>query len=340
MRKDSFTPGKAITSGTYAGNSHAFWNGHEMIAQAKEETPVFRIPLIGGTTHPKDSSYDSYYRISRIVNEVESNRAFSGNLASYMLDEDGYPACFALKITASNVVAGGGTLNRVSSATSPYLLVNDIVTTVDANGEQAYKLSGYQISQGSVGNPAEIFVSTELNIIETGLLYQEEPACLNAQALPVESSVSALPNKERYIKNISAIGAGDLIHYSTDGIKVSAVERIFDYEPAGMPDLGTNPLAATWYSCGDNPGYYTGWYRFQIGDLVKLSNEVITLETISSKETYPRDEFSKVYVCEKSGKKIKVSEAKLENYVGTNAKIMLYSYYGSPKAIFVFAYNE
>lgn len=341
QRKDSFTAGAAITSGIYTGNSHAFWDGQKMIAQAKEDTPVFRLPLIDGTTHPKDSAYDNYYRVTKIANEVTSHSAFSGNLASYMLDEDGYPACFALKVTASGVKAGSGTLTRVSSADSPYLLVKDIVSTVDANGEQAYKLSGYQISQGTVGNAAEIFVNAELNIIETGLLYQEESGCLNAQALPVESSVSNLPNKERYIKNISAVGVGDILHYSTDGIQISAVERVFDYEPNAIPVLGAEPLAAAWYTCGENHTFYTGRYRFQVCDLVKLSNDVITVKTLSGNmETYPRGEFSKVYVCEKSGRNIKVSEAKLENYVGTNAKFTLYSYWGSPKAIFIHTYNE
>jgi len=295
QRSDSLVPGTVITSGIYTGNSHAFWDGHKMIAQAKEETPVFELPLIDGTTHPKSSAYDNYYRVTRIVNKVTSHSAFSGSLTSYMPDEDGYPACFTLTTSVSGATADGGALNRVTSADAPYMLVSNIVNTVDAEGDQAYKIDGYQISQGNVGNAVSIYVSTDLDIIETGMLYQEQPACLNTHALVIINAVNLLPNRDRYINSIADVGVGDIIHYLSDGIRVSAVERVYDYDPDVVPVLGDAPLADAWYTCGENHSFYTGRYRFQMADMIKLSDEVITVETLSgNRETYPRAEFSKV----------------------------------------------
>lgn len=341
QRNDSFVPGAVVTSGIYTGNSHAFWDGHKMIAQAKEETPVFELPLVDGSTHPKTSAYDSYYKVIRFANKVTSHSTFSGSLASYMPDEDGYPACFTYTTSVSSAIAGSGALNSVTSADAPWLLVNEITKAVNPEGAVAYKVRGYQISLGNVGNAVEIYVDPGLNIIETGMLYQEEPGCLNAQALVNRGSVTALPNSDRYIKNISVLGVGDIIHYIGNSAQVTAVERIYDYDPSNVPVLGSAPLADAWYTCGENHSFYTGRYRFQMANLVKVSDEIITVETLSgNRETYPVAEFSKVYVCEADGRDVKVSEGKLQNYIGSNAKVTLYSYWGSPKAIFIHTYTE
>jgi len=173
------------------------------------------------------------------------------------------------------------------------------------------------------------------------MLYQEQPACLNTHALVIINAVNLLPNRDRYINSIADVGVGDIIHYLSDGIRVSAVERVYDYDPDVVPVLGDAPLADAWYTCGENHSFYTGRYRFQMADMIKLSDEVITVETLSgNRETYPRAEFSKVYVCEHNGRSVKVSESKIDNYVGANAKLTLYSYWGSPKAIFVHVYNN
>ena len=121
---------------------------------------------------------------------------------------------------------------------------------------------------------------------------------------------------------------------------VNAVERYFDYGVENVPEPGEARKDDVWHMSGGNSVQYNVYYRFQIGDIVKVSDSAFTVKTIfGTEEVYPKTAFANVYACEKSGRSTKlVAVSNLGRYEGANAKIMMYSYNGSPKAAVIYPY--
>ncbi|MGN1059814.1 MAG: hypothetical protein ACI4QW_05215, partial [Clostridia bacterium] len=326
----SLVRGATISSGLYTDHSSAFWSGQQMISLARDDTPLFTIPKDSSGGNIQGKSYDKYFRINKLTSEVTSHRQYSGTLYSYMPDEDGYPVCFVRNTTVSTT-SGGGELNEVQSSAAPFLLVSKVSSGMNDEGSVATKITGRQITSNGMGSEVTIYAESTLDIIETGLLFQEQPQCLNSTNMVMPNSVLSLGNKDRYIKNVSVIGFGDLLRYQTQtGNNVRAIERVFDYDPNVTPAMGDNPYSSIWYGTGNNVESYTIYYRYQLGDLAKVSDEAFTVTTLAGNtETYIKKKFGSVLVCEDNGLTSTIASAKLDKYQGSNAKIMLFTYLGN-----------
>ncbi|MBE7009881.1 MAG: hypothetical protein E7418_00135 [Ruminococcaceae bacterium] len=341
----SFGKGLLVMEGMYTSGSAGFWNGHTMVTPAKSDTPTFVIPTVN-SEFTTDSSYDSLYYVRNLSSMLTSHQQRSDyNLQSYMPDEDGYPACF-MKTQNYSASVGESTESMVgiNSTNAPFMLVEKAVYSTTPDGEVGFKLTGRVITSSGLGAESSIIANAESSMIESGLLYQEQPDCLNESNLVIESAIGSLtPTQiDRYVNSVTDIGFGDIIRYEAGSSTVRTVERYFDYDEKEPAGAGDNPKGAVWHISGNNISHYSGYYRFQIGEIMDVSDNAITVKTVfGNEEIYPKNAFANVVVCEKSGTKYKIgSVTNLGQYEGANVQIMLYSYNGAPRAACIYPYYE
>lgn len=91
-----------IAAGLYSKEAASFWLQHKMIGRARNDTPTFVIPVVGGQ-YTTDSSCDNLYQVSTVLNVAGNRSSKTQNLEQYMPDEYGYPACFVKKRDMPNL---------------------------------------------------------------------------------------------------------------------------------------------------------------------------------------------------------------------------------------------
>jgi len=340
----SFGIGTLVMEGMYTSGSAGFWNGHTMVTPAHSNTPTFVIPTVNDA-FTTDSSYDGYYYVRNLSAMVTSHQQRGDhNLQAYMPDEDGYPACFMKTQNYTAAVGGDSTesLVAISTANAPFLLVEKVTTGVTQEGDVAFTMTGRSITNSGIGAETTILADKNMQIYESGLLYQEQPDCLDASNnLVNESAFAVLEDKDDYVSSVTDIGFGDIIRYEEGPGTARTVERYFDYDATELPKAGRNRAGDVWHISGNNISHYSGYYRFQIGDIINVSDAAFTVETLfGNQEVYPKTAFANVLVCEHNGAKPKLSTvSSLNQYEGASAKIMLYSYNGAPRAAVIYPYE-
>ncbi len=336
-----------ITSGMYSRDSSSFWNQHIMLCQAKADTPTFVLPVVGGK-YTDNSDFDDVYRMSTVL-DIAGNRSNKAqNLQGYMPDEEGYPQVFVTTsaYSAASMTPSGGMLTSITSTSAPQMVVEKVTKAVSADGEIVVKLKGRNVE---TLKEVSFMAREELDIVETGLLYQEKADCLsNEQGRKNWVDISALSElsmkeKERYIVKITDVGFGDIVRYQPQGATVRAVERIFDYNPAFEPVGGDAPKGDTWYTVGGNyPDYYNGNYRYQFGKISSATKNTFTLSTIAENtEIYPKEAFSTIYIFEIKDGREKVTEATdVYQFAGDESyRAMAYSNTANPHSIIMYKYE-
>jgi len=339
-RGNSLAKGATITSGLFTSRSSAFWSGQDMIAQATEDTKLFTIPRVDGEI-AKGRGYDNSFRLDPLSYEVVSHRSYSGNLITYMPDESGYPACIVRYIDISSSTGSSG-LAAVRKG-KPYMLVTRVVKAINDDGEPAVKVTGRRIDNTGIGQETSFYTEENLKVVESGLLYQEkgitEDSVLTSEYLIDINKVNALDTRTRYVSDIDKLGFGDIIRFDIQtGSTATAVERVFDYDKNNLPVSGTEETARdkAWYSSEGNPGAYSVFYRFQLGQLSNLTKTAFSINTHrDTTETFLRKYYGTVLVCEDNGLTTEVKNANLDEWQGADAKLMLFSYNGSPLAIII-----
>lgn len=334
----SFALGAKVDTALYTKNSGAFWLKQEMLMPAKNTTPVFMIPTIDGK-FTKDSSYDGFYKISTVSSVAGENQHKAQDLQSYMQDERKYPACF---IKTQNYAAGSGQqFNVVGTEQAPYLLVEKTTNVVTEEGNVAIKITGRSITNSGLGAETSFLAETTLEFVESGLLYQEQPACLYTNNLINMTEVEKLSNKSRYIKPVTNIGFGDIVCYQTGLATVQAVERVFDYNKSAKPVKSETADGATWYiSGGNNTDFYIGYHRYQLGSLSQVYKDAFTLKTLAGHdETYQKTLIGKYVYCNLDGRVPALSDnAEIGNFQGDSVMVMVFSYNGSPRLAVIYPY--
>ncbi|MBE7041840.1 MAG: hypothetical protein E7400_07745 [Ruminococcaceae bacterium] len=338
----SFNKDRYIGTALYTSASSSFWSYQDQIYFAKSDTPTFVLPKVNGA-YTADSSYDSLYYVRTVAKAAGQNDFHSLGLQAYMLDEDGYPACFVK--TDINMSGGGQTSAVISSNTAPNLLVEKVVRAV-VDDTVVIKVSGYNVLNQT---EASFYVESTKDMIETGLLFQEKPNCLkNGQHKHQvnASTLSALTDEEKaiYISSVTEIGFGDLVRYEIVGgaSTATAVERVFDYDRTTLPTAGKSPLCKTWYTIGGNyPDFSFAPYRYQFGTLSNVDQKNFTLATpYSLDETYPKSAVSKIIYCDAEGAKPTLAEGTdLYAYDLASNRVMLFSSGGAPKVAIVYPYQ-
>jgi len=337
-----FVIGDRIGAAMFTSGSSAFWDYHNMVGQAKRDTPVFIIPVVNGTYATTDSN-NSLFGISTVYNVCGNNSRKSQNLLGYMPDEYGYPACF---VRTTNGVADsiitGGSLAAVESEQAPIMVVEKIEQAA-VDGEIYTKVTGRDIDNKGVIS----FLADSTHImLETGLLYQDKPECFDERnkVLVSEFLDFSVAELERYTTVVTDIGFGDIIRYQTQSKSVRAVERVFDYDVPNLPVWGNvaeNPAYNSWYTVsGGSPGHYNGFYRFQFGSFEKMTKETFTITTLAGlTETYLKTAFTNLLLCDTTGASPMIREIKDLAEVGdANHRVMLYSYNGGPRTVIVYPY--
>ena len=306
--------------------------------EGKKDTPVFVLPTIGGT-YPANSSYDSYFRATQLNSIISTNTTLMRTLVPYMVDEFGYPMCFT---TIQAYPAGTATSSYVTSESSPYMIVESIVTSTNSEGDMVQQVSGYSVSGGVVTPDTVINMSPDLTMVETGLLFQEAPDCFDGKNLISSADFANLADRASYISNVTEIGIGDLVRYQTRGDSIYAIERIYDYNQTQKPAAGTHTADnGVWFvSATSNVTYYQAAYRHQVGTFSKLSSNAFTIDTLAgTKETYTTSVFKKFYTIDTNSREPKIVEVKdLSQFEGADVQVIVYSYTGSPCMVMVYPY--
>lgn len=339
---EDFCIGERVPVSMYTASSSAFWDYHNMVGQARRDTPVFIIPVSGGN-YTTSSINDSLFSISTVYNVCGNNNRTSHNLLAYMPDEYGYPMCFVR--TTSGIAEGTSSvvssLAVVEQELAPIMVVQDVRQTT-VNGETYYKVLGKNVdSGGEVSFLAEL----DKSMIESGLLYQNKPGCFDSRnKIDIDKLVNlSQAELNVYISSAAEIGFGDIIRYQTQSTSVRAVERVFDYEnelPVWGNEAG-DPGFNTWYTVsGGSPTHYNGFYRFQFGFFADINRETFTIETLAGlTETYPKSAFSNVLVCNTDGIRPALDQyLDITQFADESNKVMLYSYNGSPRMAIIYPY--
>ncbi len=331
-----------IASGLYSRESNAFWLEHKQIALVRNNTPVFVIPTVGGQ-YTTDTEFDDLYSVSANVTNVAGNRSNQAqNLDMYMPDEFGMPTFLSQK---KNYAASTGGITAVTSDSANNIVVEEVETQI-SDSEIVYTVNGKDLS-----TLADVsFTADEtLKVLEAGILYQEKfgTKCFGSRGIIQVGEVNNLPDEEkaRYIIGISELGAGDIVRFETLGSKARAVERIFDYELSGMPDVkltaaDANPV--TWFAAnGTYPEHYIAFNRFQLGDIENVTANTFTLKSLKGhKENYIKNSLSKIYFVS-GGRSFALEEAEdLYKFTDGNYKAVVFSYSASPKTVVVYEFEE
>ena len=305
---------------------------------AKNTTPTFIIPKIDGA-FTKDSSYDGFYKIVSVSSVAGENQHKTQDLQSYMQDERKYPACF-LK-TQSYAAGSGQSFNVVGSEQAPFLLVEKTSQAVTEDGDVAIRVTGRAITNSGLGAETSFLAEPSMKLVESGLLYQEQPACLYSNNLVNLTEVEKLENKERYLKSVNEIGFGDIVRYQTGLATVQAAERVFDYNQNAKPVKSEAADGATWYIAGgSNTDFYIGYHRFQIGELSNVYKDAFTISTLAGfEETYQKSLIGKYVYCNLDGRTPVLNDnTDIGKFRGESVMVMVFSYNGSPRLAVVYPY--
>ncbi len=331
-----------IASGLYSRESNAFWLEHKQIALVKNETPVFVIPVVGGQ-YTTDTEFDDLYSISANVTNIAGNRTSQAqNLDMYMPDQFGMPTFLAQK---KSYAASTGGMAAVTSDNAPNMVVEEVETQI-SDSEIIYTIKGKDLSTQA---DASFTAEESLNMIEAGILYQEKygTSCFGSRGIIQPSEINNLSETEkaRYISSISELGAGDIIRYELLNTKARSVERVFDYEPSGLPDVnltGADANPVTWFAAnGTYPEHYIAFNRFQLGDVSDVTADTFTLTSFKGhEEMYLKSSVSKIYAVS-GGRSFALEEAEdLYEFTEGNYKAVVFSYNATPKAIVVYEFED
>lgn len=329
-----------IASGLYSKESGAFWSEHKQVAAVKENTTVFVIPTVGGQ-YTTDTSFDDVYRVAANVTSVAGNRSSqTQNIDMFLPDDVGMPSFMVKK---ENYSASTGGLASVTTDNAPNIIVEEIEAVI-SDSEIVYNIKGKNLSSLS----DESFVADEnLQVIEAGILYQEKSGtdCFGSRGIIQPAAISALPDAEKakYLAEMSEIGTGDIIRFETLNSKARAVERVFDFEPSGLPDVNLTAADAkpfVWFAAnGSYPDHYIAFNRYQFGDITEVTADTFTVTSLKGvEEQYFKTNVPKILLCSGS-RALSVEEAKdLYEFTDGNYKVMVFSYNATPKAVVVYEY--
>lgn len=329
---------ETIVSGLYSQEASSFWNQHEMVALARNDTPTFVIPVVNNA-YTTSTEYDSLYRVSTVVGIAGNRSSQTQNLEQYMPDEYGYPACFVKK--EGYAEAGQGEMIPVvTSESSPFIVVEKVTTALTSEGASALKIIGRNIS-----NQQEVSILAEdtLEMVESGPLFREKPDCLGSRNMIDSAKLLTLTDAEKakYIHKITDIGYGDIIRYEMRTTAARAVERVYDYDSTTLPQSETSQLV--WYSVnGTYPDFYIAFNRFQLGTISDVTKETFTVTTFAGKEeTYMKSAVPVIWACSAQGSNRKIAEGNdMYEFMGDNYRVILYSYNATPKLAVVYEYDK
>ena len=336
-----------VTEGMYTRESSAFWLQHKMLCQAKADTLTFVLPIVAGS-FTTDTDFDDVYGISTLVDVAGNRSSKVQNIQGYMPDEEGYPAVFVTTnaYSASAMTSTGGVLTSITSSSAPNLIVKEAVKSITSDGDIVVQITGID---ADTKKEASFMAKEDLEVIETGLVYQEKPECLSNNSgsknwLDMSAFVALSDGeKEKYICKITEIGFGDIVRYQPQGSTVRAVERIFDFEPLSEPVSGDAPRGDTWYTVGGSyPDYYSGTHRYQLGTITSATKNTLTLTTMAENtEVYPKESFKKILLCEVDSRNASMTEVTdAHQFAGVERyKAMVYANTGSPNLVIVYAYK-
>lgn len=339
---DDFQIGEKIPVSMYTASSSAFWDYHNMVGQAKRDTPVFIIPVTGGKYSTSDIN-DSLFSMSDVYSVCGNNNRTSHNLLAYMPDEYGYPVCFVR--TTGGIAEGSSSvvssLAVVEQELAPIMVVQDVRKT-SADGENYIKVTGRNVDNGG---EVSFLTETDKSMVESGLLYQNKPECFDVRhKVDIEKLVNMSPAELNvYVTSANEIGFGDIIRYQPQSTAVRAVERVFDYDEE-LPKWGNesqDPGFNTWYTVsGGSPTHYNGFYRFQFASFKDITKETFIVETLAGlTEVYPRKAFTTVLVCNTDGVRPALEQyMDIAQFAHESNRVMLYSYNGSPRVAIIYPY--
>lgn len=332
----------SIASGLYSKESGAFWYEHKQVATVKDNTPVFVIPTVGGS-YTTDTSFDDVYRVASSVMSIAGNRSSqTQNIDMFLPDDVGMPL-FLVKKESYSASTGG--LASVTNDNAPNIIVQEIEAVI-RDSEIIYNVKGKNLATLA----DESFTAEEnLQVIEAGILYQEKlgTSCFGSRGIIQTAAISSFSDAEkaRYLCDMSEISVGDIIRFETLNSKARAVERVFDFETSGIPDV--NLTAAdekpfVWFAAnGSYPDYYIAFNRYQFGDITDVTADTFKLTSLKGiDEQYLKSNVPKILLC--SGEReISVEEAKdLYEFAEGNYKAMVFSYNATPKVVVVYKYND
>ncbi len=331
-----------IASGLYSKESGAFWLEHKQVAAVKDNTPVFVIPTVGGQ-YTTDTSFDDVYRVASSVTTVVGNRSSqTQNVDMFLPDDVGMPSFLVRK---ENYSASTGGLASVTNDNAPNIIVQEIEAVI-SDSEIIYNVKGKNLSTLA----DESFTADEnLQVIEAGVLYQEKSGtdCFGSRGIIQPAAISSLSDAEkaRYLAEMSEIGTGDIIRFETLNSKARAVERVFDFEPSGLPDVTLTAADAkpfVWFAAnGTYPEYYIAFNRYQLGDVTDVTADTFTVTSLKGiEEQYLKVNVPKILLCS-GARALSVEEAKdLYEFTDGNYKVMVFSYNAAPKAVVVYEFEN
>lgn len=329
-----------IASGLYSKESAAFWLEHKQLAIVKNDTMMFVIPTVGGQ-YTTSSEYDDLYRVAASMTDVAGNRSSQAqNIDLYMTDEYGVPA-FGVKKQGYSSATGG--LSATGGDQTPNILVKEVSSEL-YDSEARIKITGKNLSTKA---DVSFYADEALTVIEAGLLYQEKygSSCFNSRGEIQADAVNALSatEKERYLCDVTDIGIGDIIRYETVNSKARAIERVFDYEPTGLPDVtltAADAAPVTWFAAnGTYPTHYIAFNRFQLGSISSVTAKTFTVTSLKGqKETYLKSSVPVIYSLV-NGRTSSIEEGSdIYEFADSNHKVIVYSYNATPKAVIVYEY--
>lgn len=325
------------TGGSLVTEVNAVYNAQTYVMPAKSDTLTFVIPQIDGE-YTDNEEYDYVYEIKQL-SQVLFNHNDNGDttVSSYMLGEDGFPKFFA---NIKNYKGGGSDLNvRLVSDTAnmPVLLVESVNKAVldDTDG---YYINGRNLK---TGKEEKYFAENNIKLFETGKVFQEKQEWLDANMWLDESQIfnSDTEILQNYVSDFTELSFGDIIGCESASDRVTAIERLYNYDKTAMPEL----LNSVWYSGGQHPKWFFSLTRLQVGSVEEINKDAVTFKPKEGVEErfYLSSFFSTLYVCDNNRETILTENgANISAYTNENMKFMYLCSAGTPVCIIAYTYDS
>lgn len=290
-------------------------SGSKMLMPIKGDTPIFIIPT--------DRNMDEKYNVTTADSRFHSGRTETAQCSFFGADEYGYPYFGAVFVTFNQATVQVGVIDNYSV---DFAVVENITITA-FDGDEAYRINGYNLSNGNKIN----FTTTDNTetMIDKRALASEKSEWINNYGgiQDYDNTIS------KYFISIGNLGKGDIIAYRQSNNQLTAVELVFD---ADSDARETDYIHRHGQYYSSLPLYCDNLMLFGTYGTFDSVNRKIELSVGTDKYIYSTDNVGGVYYMNINRNYFgKISIEKLFEYVSDGSRMMLYIERGIVKGIYV-----
>lgn len=273
-------------------NIDGIWSSFVMVAAVKPNTPMFIIPMTGGS-YGTGMEFEKYYSISKFSSVYTYNgQTIKEADGFYNEDSDGYAG---FGFSTKNVPIISGTYAACTKVTSPIVVLSGISQTINDDDVAVGMIKGYNLLDGSAVSyimPENMEYAVDapriVNDKVSGLYNTSSNAVLRDVEIP-----------DNYLYPISNLKKGSVLRVEVSGIYITGLDLISDIEAEDTPI----------YTCENGLGYIYAGVLTMEATLENISDGVLKYNTGFGTAIKDYSEFSTMIIVDgKNISKVNVSE--------------------------------